>query len=80
MTTRPATVLNHRPDLVNRHFTADAPNRLWVADFTYVRTAGGFCYTAFITDVIQPENCGLGCLLDYAYSGYAADGSQAGFV
>ncbi|BBZ65391.1 putative transposase for insertion sequence element IS986/IS6110 [Mycolicibacterium insubricum] len=38
-------------DLVNRHFAAPAPNRLWVADITYVRTWAGFCYTAFVTDV-----------------------------
>ena len=57
---RPATVLDHRPDLVNRRFTADAPNRLWVADVTYVRTAGGFCYTAFITDVFSRKIVGWG--------------------
>lgn len=60
VTTRPATVLDHRPDLVNRRFTADAPNRLWVADFTYVRNAGGFCYTAFITDVFSRKIVGWG--------------------
>lgn len=38
-------------DLVNRQFTAPAPNRLWVADITYVRTWQGFCYAAFVTDV-----------------------------
>ena len=38
-------------DLVDRHFTAPAPNRLWVADLTYVRTWSGFVYVAFITDV-----------------------------
>jgi len=38
-------------DLVNRQFTASAPNRLWVADLTYVRTWTGFVYVAFITDV-----------------------------
>lgn len=38
-------------DLVNRQFVAAAPNRLWVADITYVRTWQGFCYTAFVTDV-----------------------------
>lgn len=43
---------DQRPaDLVNRRFTATAPNRLWVADITYVRTWQGFCYTAFVTDV-----------------------------
>jgi putative transposase len=37
-------------DLVNRQFAALAPNRLWVADLTYVATWGGFCYAAFIID------------------------------
>jgi putative transposase len=37
-------------DLVRRNFHADAPNRLWVADFTYVSTWEGWCYTAFVTD------------------------------
>jgi putative transposase len=37
-------------DLVERQFTASAPNRLWVADLTYVRTWSGFCYAAFIID------------------------------
>lgn len=39
------------PDLVQRDFRADGPNRLWVADFTYLRTVGGFIYLAFILDV-----------------------------
>ena len=34
-----------RPDLVNREFKADGPNRLWVADITYVRTRKGFVYS-----------------------------------
>jgi putative transposase len=38
-------------DLVDRNFTAVAPNRLWVADLTYVRTWSGFVYVAFVTDV-----------------------------
>ena len=40
-------------DLVNRDFTAAAPNCLWVADFTYVRTWAGFVYVAFIIDVFS---------------------------
>jgi putative transposase len=40
-------------DLVDRQFTAAAPNRLWVADLTYVRTWSGFVYVAFITDVFS---------------------------
>lgn len=39
------------PDRVGRTFTAAAPNRLWVADFTYCRTVAGWSYTAFVTDV-----------------------------
>jgi putative transposase len=38
-------------DLVNRRFQADAPNRLWVADLTYVKTHSGWVYVAFIIDV-----------------------------
>jgi putative transposase len=38
-------------DLVGRRFVATAPNQLWVADLTYVRTWHGFSYLAFILDV-----------------------------
>ena len=42
----------HRPsDLVDRQFVASAPNRLWVADLTYVKTHNGWTYVAFIIDV-----------------------------
>jgi len=44
--TRPA-------DLVQRTFTADRPNRLWVADLTYVATSAGFVYVAFVIDVFS---------------------------
>ncbi len=40
-----------RPDLVKRDFTADAPDRLWVGDFTYLRTWEGRAFFAFILDV-----------------------------
>ena len=44
----------HRPDdLVDRNFTAIAPNRLWVADLTYVKTHSGWVYAAFIIDVFS---------------------------
>ena len=39
------------PDLVKRDFHADAPNRLWVVDFTYVPTWAGMAFTAFVSDV-----------------------------
>ena len=38
-------------DLVERAFTAERPNQLWVSDFTYVATWRGFVYTAFVIDV-----------------------------
>jgi transposase InsO family protein len=38
-------------DLVNREFKANAPNQLWVSDFTYVSTWSGFVYVAFVIDV-----------------------------
>ncbi|WP_198154409.1 IS3 family transposase [Corynebacterium flavescens] len=50
-TTRKANVPDLRPDLVEREFKAQGPNKLWVADITYVRTRKGFVYTAFVTDV-----------------------------
>lgn len=40
-------------DLVQRKFVADAPNQLWVADLTYVRTHSGWVYAAFILDVFS---------------------------
>ena len=51
VTTYPTHVPDALPDLVERRFTAEQPNRLWVADMTYVRILAGFCYVAFITDV-----------------------------
>jgi putative transposase len=40
-------------DLVDRDFTAGAPNVLWVADFTYVATWSGTVYVAFVIDVFS---------------------------
>jgi hypothetical protein len=39
------------PDLVERNFTAAAPNQLWVTDLTYEPTWSGVAYVAFIVDV-----------------------------
>jgi putative transposase len=52
-TTRSDPSAPRPPDLVDRNFTASAPDRLWVADFTYVRTWAGFCYVAFVEDVFS---------------------------
>jgi putative transposase len=43
--------LDRPADLVSRQFRAPAPNRLWVADLTYVKTHAGWVYVAFIIDV-----------------------------
>jgi len=51
VTTRSDERQHRRPDLVDRDFRAPAPNRLWVADLTYVKTHGGWVYAAFIIDV-----------------------------
>ncbi|MGV0351958.1 IS3 family transposase [Corynebacterium guaraldiae] len=51
MTTRTPQRPDLRPDLVEREFKAEGPNKLWVADITYVRTKKGFVYAAFVTDV-----------------------------
>lgn len=40
-------------DLVEREFLAAAPNQLWVADLTYVRTHAGWTYVAFVLDVFS---------------------------
>ena len=40
-------------DLVKREFVAGAPNQLWVADLTYVRTHVGWAYVAFVLDVFS---------------------------
>ena len=41
------------PDLVNRNFTANAPDKLYVADITYVPTWSGFLYLAVVLDVFS---------------------------
>ncbi len=38
-------------DLLNRDFTAPAPNRVWVTDFTYVPVYSGFVYVALVIDL-----------------------------
>ena len=52
-TTRRDLKARPAPDLVERRFEADAPDRLWVADITYVPTAAGLVYLAFVLDVFS---------------------------
>jgi putative transposase len=49
-TTVPDKHADRAPDLLERDFTAPAPNQRWVADFTYVRTWAGFVYVSFVID------------------------------
>jgi len=51
VTTRRNRSARPAPDLVDRHFVADKPNALWVADITYVPTWVGFLYLAVVMDV-----------------------------
>ena len=52
-TTWPDPAAANPLDRVNRNFTAQRPNQLWVADFTFVSTWQGFAYVAFIVDVFS---------------------------
>ena len=52
-TTVPAEEADRPLDLVERNFTAERPNRLWVADLTYVSTRRGFTYVAFVIDAFS---------------------------
>jgi putative transposase len=46
------------PDLVKREFKADQPNKLWVADITYIPTWEGFLYLAVVLDVFSRKIVG----------------------
>jgi len=52
-TTMPNPADSRPLDLVNREFSADRPNALWVADFSYVASWAGFVYVAFVIDVFS---------------------------
>ncbi|WP_243400628.1 IS3 family transposase [Arthrobacter sp. Bz4] len=60
-TTRPDPAARRHPDLVNREFTAVAPNRLWVTDLTFVPTWAGVAYVCFIIDVFSRMIVGWRC-------------------
>ena len=46
------------PDLVQREFVAEAPNRLWVADTTYLRTWEGWLFLAVVIDAFSRKVVG----------------------
>jgi putative transposase len=49
-TTRPDLQAGHRPDLVQRDFSTTGPNKLWVADISYLRCWEGLVFFAFVLD------------------------------
>ena len=53
VTTTPAKQAPAADDLVRRQFRATAPNRLWVADITYVPTREGFLFLAAVIDAFS---------------------------
>ena len=58
MTTVSAAQAPQVTDLVERRFYADRPNRLWVADATYIPTWSGFLYLAIVLDVFSRKVVG----------------------
>ena len=52
-TTTPDRRVRPATDLVDRNFTADRPNQLWVGDITYVPTWAGFLYLAVVLDAFS---------------------------
>jgi putative transposase len=52
-TTKPDPTAHRRPDLVERDFTAEAPNRLWLADITHLRSWEGPSFLAFVIDAFS---------------------------
>jgi putative transposase len=52
-TTRPDPQAQHRPDLVQRNFTASRPDELWVADLSYLRCWEGPVFFAFVLDAYR---------------------------
>ncbi len=57
-TTTPDSGAARRPDLVERDFTAERPNELWVADFSYLRCWEGVVFFSFVIDVYSRKIVG----------------------
>jgi transposase InsO family protein len=58
-TTTPDPSARRRPDLVNRDFTAEQPNELWIADFSYLRCWEGVVFSRLRDRRVQPQGRGL---------------------
>jgi putative transposase len=57
-TTHRVALQRAAPDLIGRNFASEEPDRLWVADITYVRSREGFVYLAFILDACSRKVVG----------------------
>lgn len=57
-TTKPDPTAPRRPDLVERDFSAEAPNRLWMADITHLRSWEGPSFLAFVIDAFSRKVVG----------------------
>lgn len=57
-TTKPDPLAHRRPDLVERDFSASGPNRLWVGDFTYLRSWEGSLFFSFVIDAFSRKVVG----------------------
>lgn len=66
-TTTPDPAAHRRPDLVCRDFTAPGPNRLWVGDFTYLRSWEGAAFFSFVSDGLLPQGRRLAAGLPHAH-------------
>jgi putative transposase len=76
-TARPAPrAATTAPDLVRRDFSTDAPDRLWVADITYLPTREGFLYLAAIVDAFSRRVVGWS-MADHLRTGLVLDALEA---
>jgi transposase InsO family protein len=57
-TTTPDPAAHRRPDLVQRDFSAEGPDRLWVGDFTYLRSWEGASFFSFVIDAFSRKVVG----------------------
>jgi putative transposase len=57
-TTTPDPAAHRRPDLVRRDFSATGPDRLWVGDFTYLRSSEGASFFSFVIDAYSRKVVG----------------------
>ena len=75
-TTRADPDATRAPDLVNRQFTADRPDALWVTDLTYVPSRSGMAYVCFIVDAFSRRIVGWRVAANMKHRGFGRRGSD----